>query len=510
MIADKLLAKLPKGLSAMEGRASHGDLALVWSLLGWARTIAILDDPIGHRPQPPDPGSALISAAADLVAAEPGAADWVATHLQRWCRGIAPGARGAVLTRGLTLLSGRPDMPPGLLAALAKGDRTAAAAALCDGDQKGNTLKAANQRLDLATPPQSGRARLRLYLAGRHWRRTPFSYPALAPLWQDRAVALPEPNKADLIIWANPRDPARTSDEQAETGTGKGKAATHVLFSEEPLWDTIFGPDPLARRISVPGPYSTALVLHQVNHHRSPVFAFDRIPYYLLTSSDYASRYAACFARNARLCPADWKAAFAARQRALIFMAERRPEAFHDMVRPEGDLIGLCAWRTLLAEACAKGDLVKGTECVGVSWGNGESRFVVDDWHQDKLNRLDGQVRILSAIENTHQPDYISEKIFDAFACGARPLYTASPGHRLHDLGLPPESWVNLWDMETAAAAREIADLTWDDGFFAAYAVAQVQLARLWTDPSIIVAERGRIGRALVAELDRLADLGPA
>lgn len=484
LMADR---RLWAGLRATEGRGSHGDLALVWRLLGRADRPLVTERPLGHRPHPPDPGPDLFLAAADLAATGPVARIWCATHLPRWLTGLTPGGRGAILTAA----AGQKQS----LQANIETDHI-------DLFQRGDTRGlAAHLPRPPGAPQRAGRARLRIYLAGRHAARglMPFAWPALVPLWADHAERVDSPAGADLILWAHPQDPA--ADDTALSGR-----AVQALFSEEPFWDTIFGPDALARRIRVPGPRGASVDLHQVNHHRSAVFAFDRIPYFLLTRPLYAERYAALFARNARLTPADWGAAFAARPAAPVFMAERRPEAFHDIHRPEGDLIGLCAWRTRLAEALPR------ARRIGASWGTGASRFTLTDWHQDKLDLLDGKARVLSAVENTHQPDYISEKLFDAFACGARPLYLASPGHRLHDLGLPEDSWVNLWGLTSAAAADVVAGLDaparWDAAFLAAYAEAQARLAALWTDPAVIAAERARLGRALVAELRRLADFG--
>lgn len=476
LMADR---RLLAGLRAAEGRESHGDLALVWQVLRAAARPLVTEALAGHRPHPADPGPALFHAAAALAGAGPAARNWCADHLPLWLTGLTPGARGAVLT---ACAGQKQSLSAGtgsdLLALFLRGDSRALAAAL--------------PRAHPA-PPAAGRARLHIHLAGRHAARglMPFAWPALAPLWSDHAARIDRPEGADLILWAHPRDP------EADDGAAAGSPAVQALFSEEPFWDTIPGPDPLARRIAVPGPRGATLFLHQVNHHRSPVFAFDRIPYFLLTRPVYAARYAAIFARNARLSPADWGTALAAASPAPVFMAERRPEPFHDIRRPEGDLIGLCAWRTRLAEA------LPGANRIGSFGGNDA------DWHQDKLDLLDGKVRILSALENTHQPDYISEKLFDAFACGARPLYMASPGHRLHDLGLPERSFVNLWGLTSEAAAAVVAGLDdparWDAGFLQAYAGAQRRLAALWTDPGAIAAERARLGRALVAELHRLA-----
>jgi hypothetical protein len=342
-----------------------------------------------------------------------------------------------------------------------------------------------------------------VHVTGAHSHRTPLAYPHLAPLW-DTAIALSgDAAHADLIVLAHPHN-AATLNATAAQAVARGTPL--ALISEEPFWDTLFSPDPLARSVTLTTAHLGAIRVHQVNHHRSGIFDFDRIPDYLLTDPRFVARYAQAFARHAQHTAQDWQAMFAARTADITFMAERRPEAFHNIALPQGDIQGLCAWRTELAEACTRGSVAR----IGASWDAGPSRFDLDDWHRDKISQLDGQTRMLSGIENTHQPTYVSEKLFDAFACGACPLYVASPGHRVHGLGLPPGAWLNLWRQSPAQAARTVQAHIWDTGFFTDYATAQQQLAALFTDPGILARERARLGRALIHEVTRLAGLGPA
>ena len=160
--------------------------------------------------------------------------------------------------------------------------------------------------------------------------------------------------------------------------------------------------------------------------------------------------------------------------------------------------MGLCAWRTRLALAVTAGPVLR----LGASWEGGPTRFEIGDWHADKLARMEGRVQILSGLENTHQPTYLSEKIFDAFACGAVPLYVASPGHSVHGLDLPPAAWINLWGL-TGEEARVRVD-GWAPGpaTFAAFAEAQAGLSARFADRAAIEEERARLGRAILREID--------
>jgi len=350
---------------------------------------------------------------------------------------------------------------------------------------------------------------IRVFLDGPHSRRTPLSYPALAPLFAGAIERVADPARADLLIFAHVLDiedaPA------AAVAAWRARRRPVVLLSEEPFWDTIWGRRPLEREIVVATRHGDLPVI-QLNHHTSGIYRFAAIPYYLLTNHRFAAAYAYRFRRNAARTPADWRARFAGCPRDIAFLFERRPERHHDVAWPEAGLFGLCAWRTDLAEACAAAASVAGAPervaLMGASWQGGRTRFELPDWHLDKLVGLDGQARMIGAIENTHHPDYLTEKLFDAFACGARPLYLAAPEHRVHGLGLPAASWINLHGLTPAAAAARLCAPEVGDAVCEAYAGAQRRLAALFGDPGLVVAERARLRRALLAELRRVLDGG--
>jgi hypothetical protein len=303
------------------------------------------------------------------------------------------------------------------------------------------------------------------------------------------------PEGADLVVFAHPNDPL-TLDPGTAGALRAGARA--VLFSEEPFWDSLFSPDLTAPHVTLPAGHLGEIRMAQVNHHTSALFDWHHLPYYLLSQDGMIGRLADRFRRTAALTPDDWKAAFAARPARVAFMAERRPERFHDIDLPRADLLGLCAWRTRLALAVREGPVLR----LGASWEGGPTRFELDDWHADKLDRMDGQAQILSGLENTHQPAYLSEKFFDAFACGAVPLYLASPGHSVHRLGLPEAVWINLWGLGEEEARARVDE--WQPGadMFAAYAEAQSRLAARFDDTEAIEAEWARLGRAILREID--------
>lgn len=180
-------------------------------------------------------------------------------------------------------------------------------------------------------------------------------------------------------------------------------------------------------------------------------------------------------------------------------MFERRSEAYHAVNWPEAELIGLCSWRTELAEAC-RGERV---ELLGQSWQGGKTRFELKaDWHMDKLTRLDDRPRLMGALENTHHRDYVTEKYFDAFACGALPVYYAGPEHRIHDLNLPTESWINLHGLAPLDAARKLMSCRIGRSELEVFCEAQRDLEGLMGHSDVWQEERHRLGLAVLAALE--------
>ena len=123
------------------------------------------------------------------------------------------------------------------------------------------------------------------------------------------------------------------------------------------------------------------------------------------------------------------------------------------------------------------------------------------DWHLDKLATLDRRTFICSALENTHLPDYITEKPFDAFAVQAVPVYAASPRHRLTEI-VPDGAFINVFDLDADEAAERLAAFEPDIAFAARYLEAQSRLADLFGNVETLRAERRRVVNATVAALE--------
>ena len=438
--------------------AANGLPAVLWQVAGQARHPADHDEPLGHRGPVPPPQPRFAGDLAALLDIAPEAADWAHPRVAQWQALTGPAGRTAWS-----------DAAPRLDAHL-----PGALAPMHD---------------PVPLPAVALRARVKLWRAGRHAHRTPFAYPALADLWTDQVELAATPDGADLVVFAHPDDPAR---QDAATARAIDAGARVALISEEPFWDSLFSPDLTAPHITQPAAHLGEVRMAQISHHQSPIFDWDHLPYYLFTEPRMIPRLAAAFA-----APLPESAP----KTRVTFMAERRTERFHDIRRDGADLLGLCAWRTRLAEAVTAGPVAR----LGASWGHGPTRFDLEDWHADKLAQLTGQTAILSGVENTHQPTYLSEKLFDALACGAGALYVASPGHSAHRLDLPEGAWLNLYGQTSDEAARAVDGWTPDPG---AVAAARTDLAARFTDMPALAAERARIGQALIWEITRVMDEG--
>ena len=353
---------------------------------------------------------------------------------------------------------------------------------------------------------------IKVFTSGAHARRTPLSHPALAPLFAESVALVQSPQEADLYVFAHAQD-IETAP-QALIGDWRTRHRPVVLLSEDPLQDTLAGRDPHAESLVLNTRHG-ALPVIQLNHATSDIFCFEKIPYCLLTNHHFANTYAARFARNARLSATDWHLQFSTRLTDLTFVAETPPVSTPvpppvsnpvSNPAPRGGIINLHPWRDQLAKACTNG-VIERLDPTAQGW---RTRFDLDNWHLDKITRLGDHTRVLAAFEDVHQTNYVSEALFDAFACGALPLYFAAHDHRIHEFDLPKEAWVNLFDrdmnMDVTEAADLIAEIRFTPERLAAYVQAQIRLAQLFDNPATWVNERQRLQQAVLCALTDVLD----
>lgn len=331
---------------------------------------------------------------------------------------------------------------------------------------------------------------IRFCAIGDYAHRQPLAYPQIRAHCRGAIEVVEDPARADIVAVAHSKD----LDSHADRLRALAPDQQRVLLSEEPFWDSCWGHDPLRRDLIHPtatGP----LRLTQLNHATSRIYDFDAIPYFLLTDSHFATRYGLWFSRNARISPDQWQRHFARVPGRGAFMMARRRSPRYEVSLADGAVFSLCNPRTDIAEACLR----PGFAHIGQGWQDGPPRQALTDWHLDKYLSLKARFRFIGAIENTHQPNYVTEKIFDAWAAGAVPLYIAAPEHRVHGLARPG-SWVNLIDCQPGRVPERLADFHTGPEFAETYAAQQRDLAALLGDRTAWGRELDRLRTALVAE----------
>lgn len=348
----------------------------------------------------------------------------------------------------------------------------------------------------LTTPPsRNAKEKIQISLQGKHSNRTPLSYPAYKELFTPYIDYTANSTHKSICVTGFDID---FRDSQI-VSQGRDKLEKNpVVISEEPLWDTVWATafDSDAVKMEIDG---QSLIYTALNHMTSPIFAFDKLPYFITTENHYFVRYANLFKRNAELTPTEILTVWNNARWKFAFFAERREEPRYDFSRPNEDLYGLSAYRTRIADGFSGNDALR----CGKGWNETGPRQALPDWHLDKLASLDGNSFVVSGLENTHQQHYITEKIFDAFACLGVPLYFASPNHRVHDL-VPSDTFINLFGLKSDDAIAKVKSFTPDLVFAEAYLETQKRLSKLFSDPQTLIKERNRVVDETVAALIKL------
>lgn len=349
--------------------------------------------------------------------------------------------------------------------------------------------------------PRAVRKKTRTHLLGRNSLRTPLAYQAYKPYFVDQIEYVAHAEDADVIVLgASPN--INEHAEEIDQLLARRPGLKLAVLSEEPLWDTTWSFDTFAptKRTKVLG---RDLEYSVLNHLTSPIFNFEKLPYFVTTDDRFFVRYSHFFRRNTGLKAGEllnrWKNT---RWRAA-FYAEKRHGDIYDFHRPDKDLYGICAYRTRVAEAVAEAIDGDGVLRVGHGWSDGGRRQDLPDWHLDKLTALDQRSFIVSGLENTHYTTYLTEKLFDAFAVLGAPLFFASPSHRVRGV-VDERAYINLFDRTALEAAELVRDFEPDAAYADAYLEAQSQLHHLFSDPDTLATERKRIVHEVTRALENI------
>ena len=338
---------------------------------------------------------------------------------------------------------------------------------------------------------------LKICLFGRHANRTPLSYAPFQRSAGTRISFVDDMMLADIVMTGFNID-IRENAEQFEKLANTRKAPKVVVLSEEPLWDSIWS-DGFTERTRKIKCGDTELTYSFLNHSNTSIFDFEKIPYFLLTSEDYISRYGLLIARHAHISPRKllehWKTA----PLSAAFFAEVREGDLYSKTFKEQDVYGLSSYRTDVARKVDLPNVLR----EGKGWNGDVRRQALPDWHMDKLAALDMKVRIASSFENTHQNSYVSEKIFDAFVVGAIPTYYAGPSHRIFSL-VPEDCMINTFGMTADQAASKIQSFAPDIELAESWLKTAQRLQSLFTSNATVLRERQRVTDAIMGELQNL------
>ncbi|OED45824.1 hypothetical protein AB838_22145 [Rhodobacteraceae bacterium (ex Bugula neritina AB1)] len=341
-----------------------------------------------------------------------------------------------------------------------------------------------------AAPARIRRGPVRVCLTGKHANRTPLAYAPFQSLVRDRITLAENLQDADIMLTGFSAD-LREMAPALQAAQQQNPDLQLAVLSEEPLWDSIWNNDLMSRhqQMEAGGP---VLDYHVFNHSNSAIFDFETIPYFLLTRTGFAARYALGLARHARLSPAALLQHWRAAPVPAAFYAEVRDTAAYSRVWPEQQVEGLSVYRTDVARLTE----LPGSLREGRGWRPGAKRQALADWHLDKLAALDMRSRVIAAYENTHQHAYISEKLFDAFLAGGMPVYYAGPGHRVHEL-VPEAAMINTFGLDAAEAAARITAFSPDWACAEAWLETAHQLQARFSNLEAIAHERRRIAGAV-------------
>lgn len=338
---------------------------------------------------------------------------------------------------------------------------------------------------------------MKIYLLGKHSHRTPFSYDEYKSIFQDSFTYVNKPEDADFIVFGFYID-IKENISIIKHALAINPNIKVVVLSEEPLWDTLWSGDFTKKRqkVNIEG---FDLEYYFLNHQTTSIFNFEKIPYFLTTSDDYIVRYHSLFKNNSMLTSSDIKDIWAHARVDKAFYAEHRLGDKYNVIHKTLDTRGLCSFRTELTSKFVD----EGALIVGQGWSETEKRQKLADWHLDKLAALHHQTFMISALENTHQPSYITEKIFDAFSALAVPIYFSSNTHSVNKI-VNKKTFINVFDKTVDAAASSIKSFEFNDEFVSGYKQQQVDFYNLFSDYKIIYKERNRVSHEIYKELSAL------
>ncbi|RDV26566.1 hypothetical protein DXV75_06105 [Alteromonas aestuariivivens] len=336
-------------------------------------------------------------------------------------------------------------------------------------------------------------SKINVCLFGRHSNRTPLVYSEYQQLFNQYINYVDDVKRADLVVLGFSVDLKGLIEEYGPLLKTRDGIRILVL-SEEPLWDLLSNNDPLTNKSTWTNG-EEEYEFFVANFFNSNVFKFKKVPYFLTTESFYFARYAYELTHFVNdFNEGNLRKHWAALNTKVCFLQQRR---FNNVVFSNkfGNL-ALSSYRTNLAELLAN----SAANVYGLGWGNCAPRQTLPDWHLDKIVKFKNKFPLFSALENTLLSNYITEKIFDAFALRSVPLYFANSNHRVFEL-VEEESVVNLFGSSENSAKDVISNWHPNQVNMEAYYTTVCKLQSLFSDPENLHSERHRVVREVLGIL---------
>ncbi|WP_027672784.1 hypothetical protein [Rheinheimera baltica] len=348
-------------------------------------------------------------------------------------------------------------------------------------------------------------SKIKVYLLpGKHAKRTPLAYPDYRPFFAPYFDFVTEPLAADFIVASYFVD-LRSEAAQLLAWQKARPDLKLVVFSEEPLWDSLWYEDftkPVGEfSVKVDG-VNQKLSYYFFNHATTDIFAFAKLPYFITTENHYIQRYAKLLQRNVQLstkeCLTHWQSA----KWKQVFFAEKRTEQKYQKFDQNKALLGLSVYRSELANTFWQQPQVL---IQGRGWHSDTARQALPDWHLDKLTSLHGNVMLMSAIENTVLGNYITEKPFDAFAINSIPITYAGPDSRLYEvINQNNQAVVNIFGMSVDEARQALRNFEPTAAMAEHYQAAQQAVLQKVQSFTLLIAERERVAFSSFVAFERL------
>jgi hypothetical protein len=344
---------------------------------------------------------------------------------------------------------------------------------------------------------------VKYFLAGKHSHRTPLSYcnfqTSLLAQGLERTLDI---DKAHYIITGFSADLSDLINDY------RFSSKPILVVSEEPLWDLTWSKSVSLSKINQELPFNNQCVkYHHLNHFNSDIFDFNLIPYFLLTDSRYISRYILSFQKILKLKSRELLEYWNALPQNTAFIHEKRLDSTHDYIFDEAKPIRLSKYRSELAMNIKTDDILR----EGKGWptklpsSNQSLRQEIPDWHLDKLSKLNKKFRYVSALENVHYSNYVTEKIFDAYASMSVPIYYAREDHYIHKL-VKHASFLNLYGLSVDESARAIESYQMTIDLAERYMEDVRYMLKIFTRASNMTTECTRISESLRKVLDNIGN----